>query len=797
MNTKNKGGINRPEQQGDNLLQVFNSEFSFFKRPIKNIKPHETVDLRQIYSKIVGNDYKNKTHELRAISNKKQAQVFKATNFDYCTFSGVFNSRSNTGLKKYSGLLCVDFDHLQNIDVLRNQLLKDEYFDTQLLFVSPSGDGLKWVIPIPSNQETHGNYFDAIANYILQIYYVEIDKSGRDISRACFLPHDPHAFIKKDEVIMSKKTFNPNDWTNSSKTAKQAGVEIDKYSNIPNGNLANWQNDNLTEMDIETITAQIEATAVDIAPNYPDWVKLGFALVDALGERGRSYYHRISCFYPSYSQSKTDEQFDKCLKSKGQGITKKTFLYFAKEAGVDIAISPNIQNGNLAKSNEERENKTLPVFPEKIYSSLPDYLRKITNYSHSREDADLFLLGSLVVFSACLPNVHGIYGGVAVYPNLFLFVSAQASAGKGRLSLCRRLVEPIHRQLRELNKLELDKYKRQQAEYTANRKNPGVELPQEPPLRVLFIPANSSATAVFQVLGDNQGVGLIFETEGDTLAQTFKSEHGNYSDGFRKAFHHEKISYLRRKDKEYVTLDIPKLSVLLSGTSRQISSLIPDAENGLFSRFMFYYMKIRLQWVDVFAHNKTESLDQCFDRLGEDFFDFYRILKQCESIHFSLSDSQQIEFNEYFERVQQQYWGLLGNDIVGTIRRLGLIAFRIAMVLTVLRMMDTGNINRTIVCSNHDFQTAMEITKVLLQHAAFVFRQLPQSTTATQNDNPKMIFFSELPPSFDRTKYIEIAERLEIPESTANKQIARLVDSGLLTRQTRGNYTKNNMNMKI
>lgn len=62
------------------------------------------------------------------------------------------------------------------------------------------------------------------------------------------------------------------------------------------------------------------------------------------------------------------------------------------------------------------------------------------------------------------------------------------------------------------------------------------------------------------------------------MAQTFKSEHGNYSDGFRKAFHHEKISYLRRKDREYVTLETPKLSALLSGTPRQIQSLIPDAE---------------------------------------------------------------------------------------------------------------------------------------------------------------------------------------------------------------------------
>ncbi len=81
-----------------------------------------------------------------------------------------------------------------------------------------------------------------------------------------------------------------------------------------------------------------------------------------------------------------------------------------------------------------------------------------------------------------------------------------------------------------------------------------MERPQEPPLRMLIIPANNSATGLFQILNDNKGIGLIFETEGDTLAQTFKSEHGNYSDGFRKAFHHEIISYNRRKDREFVPL---------------------------------------------------------------------------------------------------------------------------------------------------------------------------------------------------------------------------------------------------
>jgi len=42
--------------------------------------------------------------------------------------------------------------------------------------------------------------------------------------------------------------------------------------------------------------------------------------------------------------------------------------------------------------------------------------------------------------------------------------------------------------------------------------------------------------------------------------------------------------------------------------------------------------------------------------------------------------SQQTTFNNYFEQIQQQYWEMLGNDYVGTIRRLGLTTFRVAMI---------------------------------------------------------------------------------------------------------------------
>lgn len=176
------------------------ASFSFFKAPVSNITPHSQTTLVQIFNAIKGNYYEERTSNLRAFADGKLARLYKAQHFDYCTFSGVFTTRNDKSLVKHSGLLCIDFDHLNSVETLFKSLLQDDYFDTQLLFRSPSGDGLKWIIQInPPLRDlgsfSHGEYFAAVANYIRQAYGVEVDKSGRDLSRACFLPHDPNAYI--------------------------------------------------------------------------------------------------------------------------------------------------------------------------------------------------------------------------------------------------------------------------------------------------------------------------------------------------------------------------------------------------------------------------------------------------------------------------------------------------------------------------------------------------------------------------------------------------------------------------
>jgi hypothetical protein len=521
-----------------------------------------------------------------------------------------------------------------------------------------------------------------------------------------------------------------------------------------------------------------------------------------LGESGRNYYHRLSRFYAGYNQTETDKQFNNCLKAHGHGITIKTLYHLAKTAGIDISKYPNCQNGNLAileispkpqsDDLEETTEKT-PTFPEIIYNNLPDFLQCATAKATSPEDKDLLLLGSLVAISPCLPNIYGIYAERKVFPNLFLFITASASAGKGRLTLCKELIYPIHRELIEQNRAAFEEYQRELNNYTLANKNDKREMerPQEPPLRMLIIPANNSATGLFQILNDNKGVGLLFETEGDTLAQTFKSEHGNYSDGFRKAFHHETISYNRRKDREYVELEKPCLSALLSGTPKQVSALIPNAENGLFSRFIFYFMNILPVWKDVFTGDNSQTLDDYFRNLGNHFFDFYKSLQRLsEPLRFCLTKAQQQQFNAYFAETQNQYLCLCGVDYLATVRRLGLITFRITMILSALRIMQANRFKTPLICSDTDFQTALEMVKILVQHAATVFSALPAEQETPPTNNPRMALFQTLPQQFDKQTYIAVATQLQIPESTANKWLSKFVSSDLLIKQAHGSYIK-------
>lgn len=562
---------------------------------------------------------------------------------------------------------------------------------------------------------------------------------------------------------MQKETFIPTDWLPSD--IRQVTEPTSKRP----------------EDDIELITQRIESSRTDITSGYSNWRDLGFALVDAIGESGRAIYHRISRFNSGYTPEECDRQYDRCLNAHGTGITIRTFFQFAKDHGISLATTKCAKTTESTKMTEyaqcayPQESSTeannpqpaqtvntahsdnivnidedlpLPAFSPQLRGKLPAFLEKVAANSNSPEDADILILGTMAVISACLPHIFGVYADRTVYPNIFLFVTAKASSGKGRLALCRYIVEPIHDRLREINEAEIIEYKHKLAEYNAaGKKKVDMEKPEEPPMRMLFIPA---------------------------------------------------ISYIRRKDREYVNIKSPRLSTLLTGTPRQILNLITDAENGLFSRFIFYFLDLRLVWNDVFSTHTDTTLDEHFQALGREFHDFHTILEKAQDIRFALTPVQAADFNERFSSWQSEYNDRCGDEFVASVRRLGLITFRLAMILSALRIMEDGIIEDRLICLDTDYQSAMTIASVILRHNAHIFLFLPKadtaqttsSTTTARTTLQQRQFLEALPPEFDRQAYTELATALGINPRTADRIIHRWCDTGQLENVSHGKYRK-------
>ena len=151
------------------------------------------------------------------IDKRNIEQLRKSDNFNeakrslpLATFGGTFVYRSNSALIESSGLMTIDIDKVDT-DAVKNKFASKPWLFA--MFTSPSGKGVKLLIRIPKVQ-TDKEYKEYYSGFEAQ--YPEIDKSGKDISRACFFSYDPNIYInqqakewtakKSPEVTFSRLT---------------------------------------------------------------------------------------------------------------------------------------------------------------------------------------------------------------------------------------------------------------------------------------------------------------------------------------------------------------------------------------------------------------------------------------------------------------------------------------------------------------------------------------------------------------------------------------------------------------
>ena len=173
--------------------------FSFFRHPIRNIFPSKRLTLGSCAQLIkLPYPYGEPTAKLRAFSELSERRQFKAEQLDYVTFSGIFSRREDRSLVTHSGFIAIDLDHLNNPEEIKQILRFDDILEPVMIFISPSGDGLKLILHIDITTGSHSDYFETISKYLLKTYSLTADPSGRDLSRACFLCHDPKIFLNPE-----------------------------------------------------------------------------------------------------------------------------------------------------------------------------------------------------------------------------------------------------------------------------------------------------------------------------------------------------------------------------------------------------------------------------------------------------------------------------------------------------------------------------------------------------------------------------------------------------------------------
>lgn len=406
---------------------------------------------------------------------------------------------------------------------------------------------------------------------------------------------------------------------------------------------------------------------------------------------------------------------------------------------------------------------------ESIEQDLPTLLNNLIKLFSGR-DKDIVLLSSLGVLSSCLPNVYGYYDGHKVYPNLYIVIIAPPASSKGEMNYSRLLIEQIHDLLLESSREKKCK----------NSKNPNQRV------NLKILPANISSAEMYAYMNRSYDGVLIFESEADTLSKMFNIDWSNYSDILRKAFHHEAMSMARKGEALYLEVKEPKLSMVISGTPDQLKPLIISNQNGLYSRFLIYSFNDITPFKNVFE-KKTNNRKMEFEKAGIQILDLYKKLSKITTlIRFEFTKEQEVLFQKQFSSAQETLIKNQLDDLLPNMRRHGLILFRLCMIFTVLRNMDTLDGVKTLICSDVDYQNAFKIIKQSLKDLYENHSYMGDEFLPKQDED---LLFS-VPNSFTRQELIEAGNKLNIPVRTIDDKIKQWRKKKVIIKVSHGSFKR-------
>mgnify|MGYP002982111423 CR=1 FL=1 len=586
--------------------------------------------------------------------------------------------------------------------------------------------------------------------------------------------------------------------------------------------------------NLRQLTEAVRMAGADIAPTYIEYVQLAFAIANDCGEAGRNDFLSLCSLSSKYDEKNAQALFSNALHADKEDIHLGTVFHLAGQCGVKISGSAGshkagtmgtagtapdfphtcarynkVENeeketGKKKHEEEEKEMKgteplsPLPYFPQD--HDWPEPLKSILSFAKTPAQHDVLLLGAMTVLGASLSHiVRCKYGDKWQYPCLQTFITGHAAAGKSVLVWVRKLIEPIHEEIRRQVAESMKAYRKELRAYEAlGKARKDKEPPVAPPNRMFIIPGNNTGTGLLQNLIDSDGTGIICESEADTVSTAIGTEFGNWSDTLRKAFDHDRLSYNRRTDREYKETTACYLSVLLSGTPAQIKPLISSPENGQFSRNIFYYMPRVGEWKDQFGEDELD-VEAEFIRMGHEWKASRDELKKKGLFTLKFTQQQKDEFNGHFSALFYRSSLVTGEEMSASVMRMGTILCRMMCITALLRSLEIpslavpdptinpenlkdGIITRhNLSITDEDFRAVLALCEPLYLHATHILSFLDKSTELNSRGiADREMLYAALPQEFTKQMVMEQAEKLNIPVNTARSWMQRLREKGAL-----------------
>lgn len=184
---------------------ILNKRISFC--PNARAKSYRTITLFDALNSIRTQVYENQIAIIRELSatgsiischaKKKQLPSF--------VFSGqLFDTRYKFDISGYTSLLIIDIDQIDDIEATISILKSDIHIVS--VWRSPSGKGLKALLHLEYTEPIDNENiwivheycaFPQVANYLAEKYSIQVDKTGADITRLCFVSSDPEIHLKR------------------------------------------------------------------------------------------------------------------------------------------------------------------------------------------------------------------------------------------------------------------------------------------------------------------------------------------------------------------------------------------------------------------------------------------------------------------------------------------------------------------------------------------------------------------------------------------------------------------------